>query len=437
MLAVALLVIAVPKLLGARAAAARSTTRCARRAADVARLNATAPGQLTAPGALEGRLDRRRAVRAGGRPRGRIVARSSALGGRVLPPATRSTRALRDRQPGFADGALGPEPLRRLRRAARRARAAARRAGGAVIVAGTTGRHRAHARPHAPARRARARWSPPRSPPRWRRCSTRRALRPLTPAVLRRAGDRALRRRRPSGCPAPADARRGRRARRHAERDARLARARARGRAPLRRRRLARAAHAAHRAARQRRLRRRATAPTRPCWPTSRPTPSGSRELLDDLLALAREDAAAPLRGEPVDLAELAATRAPTRSSSSAEAIVRGERAALERARRQPRPQRAQARPRAAVTITVGGDDGEAVHPRRGRGPGPAPTRPSTPSSASGAARRAAARAPASAWRSCARSPSATAAASTSTASRFTLDCPRSCQGLVKDARTN
>ena len=37
-------------------------------------------------------------------------------------------------------------------------------------------------------------------------------------------------------------------------------------------------------------------------------------ELLDDLLALAREDAAAPARGEPVDLAELAREAAPTRS---------------------------------------------------------------------------------------------------------------------------
>ena len=32
-------------------------------------------------------------------------------------------------------------------------------------------------------------------------------------------------------------------------------------------------------------------------------------ELLDDLLALAREDAASPVRGEPVDLAELARER--------------------------------------------------------------------------------------------------------------------------------
>ena len=35
-------------------------------------------------------------------------------------------------------------------------------------------------------------------------------------------------------------------------------------------------------------------------WPTSRPAPTRLGELLDDLLALAREDAAAPLQGEPV-----------------------------------------------------------------------------------------------------------------------------------------
>ena len=50
-------------------------------------------------------------------------------------------------------------------------------------------------------------------------------------------------------------------------------------------------------------------------------------ELLDDLLALAREDAAAPLQGEPVRLADLAGRRDRQR-----DVTVRGERAALERA---------------------------------------------------------------------------------------------------------
>ena len=85
-------------------------------------------------------------------------------------------------------------------------------------------------------------------------------------------------------------------------------------------------------------------------------------ELLDDLLALAREDAAASRQAEPVALAELARRR-------------RGDR----RARRGPRASapRSSARSttssatrtstgRGRVTVTVGGD-GECVHPRRGR----------------------------------------------------------------------
>jgi len=55
--------------------------------------------------------------------------------------------------------------------------------------------------------------------------------------------------------------------------------------------------------------------------------------LLDDLLALAREDAAAPLHGEPVDLAEIAQHAADARTEvAGAPAHVLGERPALERA---------------------------------------------------------------------------------------------------------
>jgi signal transduction histidine kinase len=56
--------------------------------------------------------------------------------------------------------------------------------------------------------------------------------------------------------------------------------------------------------------------------------------LLDDLLALAREDAAAPARGEPVDLGALAHEAADTGTDVIADepVIVRGERPALERA---------------------------------------------------------------------------------------------------------
>ena len=59
-------------------------------------------------------------------------------------------------------------------------------------------------------------------------------------------------------------------------------------------------------------------------------------ELLDDLLALAREDAATPARGEPVDLAAVAAEAAGADSRAKVEAdgpvLVLGERHALERA---------------------------------------------------------------------------------------------------------
>ena len=57
--------------------------------------------------------------------------------------------------------------------------------------------------------------------------------------------------------------------------------------------------------------------------------------LLDDLLALAREDAAAPVHGEPVDLADLARDAAasdPRAEATGGPARVRGERPALERA---------------------------------------------------------------------------------------------------------
>ena len=136
---------------------------------------------------------------------------------------------------------------------------------------------------------------------------------------IERTGDASRR------LPEPAGARRGRHARGDAERHARLARARPRGRAALRRRRVARAAHAADRAARQRGLRR---------APRRRPRGArrhrgrrrSARTLLDDLLALAREDAAAPGRGEPVDLAELARVAAAPTQALAAPARVRGER---------------------------------------------------------------------------------------------------------------
>jgi signal transduction histidine kinase len=54
--------------------------------------------------------------------------------------------------------------------------------------------------------------------------------------------------------------------------------------------------------------------------------------LLDDLLALAREDAAAPLHGEPVDLVELAHAAGADEVTVVRPGTVHGERATLERA---------------------------------------------------------------------------------------------------------
>ncbi len=62
-------------------------------------------------------------------------------------------------------------------------------------------------------------------------------------------------------------------------------------------------------------------------------------ELLDDLLALAREDAAATLQAEPVQLARSGAGR-----RGRARRLDRGRARRARTCRRQPRPQRAQAR---------------------------------------------------------------------------------------------
>jgi two-component system, OmpR family, sensor kinase len=134
-LAVVALVVAVPRFLEHELRASLEDA-LQRRAADVAQLNATAPGQLTAPGALEGRLSGSTLYVQVVDGQGRIVARSSSLGGRVIEAGGALARTLRTRQPRYADGALGPEPLRvyagplgELGRGAA--------AGGAVLVAGS------------------------------------------------------------------------------------------------------------------------------------------------------------------------------------------------------------------------------------------------------------------------------------------------------------
>jgi two-component system OmpR family sensor kinase len=107
------------------------------RATEVARLAASTPQLLTEPGTLEGRL--------GGSPllvevidqKNRIVARSSGLGSRVLPDAPVVQAALDDRMTGYGDASLGPDPLR-VYAAPLGELGRGPAAGGAVIVAGTT-----------------------------------------------------------------------------------------------------------------------------------------------------------------------------------------------------------------------------------------------------------------------------------------------------------
>ena len=107
------------------------------RAGEVARLAASTPALLTAPGALEGRLGGRQLLVQVLDRRGRIVARSLALGGRVLPRAGPADAALRRGAVGYADAALGEEPLR-LYAAPLPVVGDGQAAGGAVLVAGST-----------------------------------------------------------------------------------------------------------------------------------------------------------------------------------------------------------------------------------------------------------------------------------------------------------
>ena len=107
------------------------------RATEVARLAASTPQLLTEPGTLEGRLGGSPLLVQVIDPRGRIVARSSGLGSRVLPDAAATTGALEDRTAGYGDAQLGPDPVRLYAAPlGELGRGAAR--GGAVIVAGTT-----------------------------------------------------------------------------------------------------------------------------------------------------------------------------------------------------------------------------------------------------------------------------------------------------------
>jgi two-component system OmpR family sensor kinase len=107
------------------------------RATEVARLAASTPRLLTEPGTLEGRLGGSALLVQVIDRQGRIVARSSGLGSRVLPDAPVTNAALHDRRAGYGDAKLGPDPLR-VYAAPLGELGRGPAAGGAVIVAGTT-----------------------------------------------------------------------------------------------------------------------------------------------------------------------------------------------------------------------------------------------------------------------------------------------------------
>jgi two-component system, OmpR family, sensor kinase len=107
------------------------------RATEVARLAASTPELLTEPGTLEGRLGGSALLVEVVDPRGRIVARSSGLGSRVLPDTPVTRAALEDRRAGYGDARLGQDPLR-VYAAPLGELGQGPAAGGAVIVAGTT-----------------------------------------------------------------------------------------------------------------------------------------------------------------------------------------------------------------------------------------------------------------------------------------------------------
>jgi HAMP domain-containing protein len=141
--AVAAIVVAVVVLGGAVLARldqqlGRSLDRSLRdRAVEVARLAASTPGLLTAPGTLEGRLGGSELLVQVVDREGRIVARSSGLGSRVLPETGQVRAALRVRRAGYGDAELGTDPIR-LYTAPLGELGRGSAAGGAVIVAGTT-----------------------------------------------------------------------------------------------------------------------------------------------------------------------------------------------------------------------------------------------------------------------------------------------------------
>jgi signal transduction histidine kinase len=106
------------------------------RAVEVAQLAASAPKVLTTPGALDAPLGSTQLSIEVVDNRGRLVARSLALGGRVLPAEPMIRRAIRGGRPGYANIESAGDDLRAY--AAPLADVGGPAAGGAVVVAGST-----------------------------------------------------------------------------------------------------------------------------------------------------------------------------------------------------------------------------------------------------------------------------------------------------------
>jgi two-component system OmpR family sensor kinase len=363
--AVALLGIAIVAVLGRELDG--SLDRALRsRAVDVARLAASTPDLLVEPGALEGRLGGSALLVQVVDRRGRIVARSGGLGGRVLPQDAATRAALKGRRPAYADDVLGSEPIR-VYAAPLGELGQGPAAGGAVILAGTTSdidrtldttRTLVLVCALVAAALAAA-------------LATRLSARALRPVRRLASGARAIEHSGDASERLPvaatgdeveelaatlngmlASLERAREAERRfvgdASHELRTPLTALRGNVAYVLRHGADAAVLADIEADATRL----------------------SELLDDLLALAREDAAAPARGEPVDLVAIARAAADGAAVEAAgPAYVRGERLALERAVSNL-VRNARHHGAGAVTVAVAEAGGRATITVRDEGPG-------------------------------------------------------------------
>jgi len=106
------------------------------RAVEIAQLNASAPALLTTPGALDSPVGGTQLIVEVLDARGRIVARSLSLGGRVLPTDATARSAIGSGRAGYSNAGLGNERIRVY--AAPLAELGGPAAGGAVVVAAST-----------------------------------------------------------------------------------------------------------------------------------------------------------------------------------------------------------------------------------------------------------------------------------------------------------